>query len=115
MVCDKHPTPLSHWSCCWNSFTDYWVSHNCVPRLLYLAEHFTWKSFFTFPNLLCSVVNEQFVQEYCTVGTSASILKKAIHPLPTHWATPFTLLEAGVLLPQVDRGDDSSWHSLQNE
>jgi hypothetical protein len=60
-----------------------------------------WKSFFSFPNLLCSVVNEQYVQEYCAVGTSVLLCEKAIHPLPTHWAAPFTLLKEELLLPEM--------------
>jgi hypothetical protein len=85
------------------SFTAYWV-HTIVCLGCYSwLEHFTWKSFFTFHNLLCSVVNEQSVQEYFNIRTSVSLYKKAIHPLITHWATPFTFLEEGVLLPEIDR------------
>jgi len=34
------------------------------------------------------------------------LYKKAIHPHPTHWATPFTFLEDGVFSPKYDKFND---------
>ena len=69
-------------------------------------EHFTWQSNVSCHNLICSVFKERLQENY-TIRTNVSLRKKAIHLPPTHWVTPFTFLEVGVLLPNYDRFSSS--------